>query len=363
MLLRQTMPQQPHHNYIYNIKDKVLKNESLFLQTLKRERKAVPPIWLMRQAGRYLPEYRQLRKNYPHFTDLVYDSAAATEITLQPLTRFDFDAAILFSDILVIPEALGQNLTFLENHGPRLTPALLEYDLYNLISKTENLAKIYETLRLLRNKLPTDKALIGFAGAPWTVATYMVNGQGSKDQSETRTYAYKHKAKFAEIISAITELTITYLKGQIDAGADCIQIFESWSGALSPQQYEEWVVRPNAYIVNRLREYAPTTPIIAFPKGAGGKLRYFYDQVKPDALALDETVDPYWADDILPKDAVVQGNLDPLALIAGGLVLEEAVARIKQAFQNRPYIFNLGHGILPHTPIKHVEYLLELVRS
>jgi len=317
----------------------------------------------MRQAGRYLPEYRALRAEKGGFLDLVYDSDAASEVTLQPIRRFGFDGAILFSDILVIPHAMGQDLWFEEGEGPRLAPRLIEHTLEALQGAPERLQPVFDTVTKVKAALPPETSFLGFAGAPWTVATYMLAGRGSKDQSEARRFAYTKPDAFEKIIEMIVALTITYLKSQIDAGVDAVQLFESWAGALSPAQFERWVIAPNAAIVDAIRIYAPHVPVIAFPKGAGGKLRAFVDGVTPTAIGLDETVDPSWANAILPKQLAVQGNLDPLALIAGGAQLDAAVDRIITAFADRPQVFNLGHGILPDTPIAHVERLVARVRG
>lgn len=333
------------------------------LAVLRREKPTVPPIWLMRQAGRYLPEYRELRAQKGGFLELAYDSDAACEITLQPIRRFGFDGAILFSDILVVPHAMGQDLWFETGEGPRLAPKLAEYDWQKLVPAPERLNPVYETVRKVRAALPAETTFLGFAGSPWTVATYMVAGQGSKDHAETRSLAYADPVKFGELIDAITATTIDYLSKQIEAGVDAVQLFDSWAGSLSPAQFERWVIAPNAAIVSALRARHPDTPIIGFPKGAGGKLPAYAREVCPDALGLDETVDPLWAHASLPENLPVQGNLDPLALMAGEEALESAVAHILKAFESRPHIFNLGHGILQHTPIAHVEKLLNLVRG
>ncbi|MCA1748590.1 MAG: uroporphyrinogen decarboxylase [Sphingomonadales bacterium] len=333
------------------------------LSVLRGERRSVPPIWLMRQAGRYLPEYRALRASKGGFLDLVHDSAAAAEVTLQPIRRFGFDGAILFSDILVIPHALGQDLRFVEGEGPRLSPTLVDSDLDALSPELDRLDPVYETVRRVSAELPPATTLLGFAGSPWTVATYMVAGQGSRDQAETRRLAYADPERFSAIIRAIADLTVDYLSGQVDAGVDAVQLFDSWAGSLSPDQFERWVIAPTAGIVERLKQRHPDIPVIGFPKGAGGKLAAYARETKVDVLGLDETVDPQWADEALPADLPVQGNLDPLALIAGGARLAEAVKRIKGAFARRPHVFNLGHGILPDTPIEHVERLIALVRE
>jgi uroporphyrinogen decarboxylase len=333
------------------------------LAVLKGERRDPPPMWLMRQAGRYLPEYRQLRQHKGSFLDLVYDSDAAAEVTLQPLERFDFDAAILFSDILIVPFAIGQNLSFVAGEGPRLTPQLLSADLDSLTPTLTRLEPVYETVRKVRQRLAPNKTLIGFAGAPWTVATYMVAGQGSRDQSETRRLAYADSERFAAIIARIEDVTFAYLSGQIEAGAEIIQLFDSWAGSLAPAQFERWVIEPTARLVERLRNEHPDIPIIGFPKGAGSKLRAYADETGVDCVGLDETVDPVWAHRELAAGFPVQGNLDPLALIAGGEQMRNSVRRIVDAFRDRPHIFNLGHGILPDTPIDNVEQLVALVKG
>ena len=338
--------------------------EKPLLAVLRGERREPVPMWMMRQAGRYLPEYRQLRQEKGSFLDLVYDSDCAAEITLQPLERFPgLDAAILFSDILIVPFAIGQHLTLVSSEGPRLTPPLMDGKLDDLTPFLTRLEPIYETVRKVRERLAPGKTLIGFAGSPWTVATYMVAGQGSRDQSETRRLAYRDPDKFAEIIARIEQVTIQYLDGQIEAGAEAVQLFDSWAGSLSPAQFEQWVIAPTARIVASVRERHPEVPIIGFPKGAGGTLAAYARETGVNAIGLDETVDPLWAAKELPHDLPLQGNLDPLALIDGGEELETAVARILDAFAGRPHIFNLGHGILKDTPVEHVERLIALVKG
>jgi uroporphyrinogen decarboxylase len=334
------------------------------LSVLNGEVREPVPMWMMRQAGRYLPEYRQLREEKGSFLELVYDPDAAAEITLQPLKRFPkLDAAILFSDILIVPFAIGQNLTLVSSEGPRLTPPLIDTALEKLTSYPARLDPIYETVRKVKEGLPKDKTLIGFAGSPWTVATYMVAGQGSRDQTETRRLAYADPSRFRAIVERIQELTLTYLAGQIEAGVDAVQLFDSWAGSLSPAQFGEWVIEPTGRIVAALRERYPHIPVIGFPKGAGGKLAAYARETGLAAIGLDETVDVLWAAKELPEDLIVQGNLDPLALIAGGGPLKNAVQRILDAFAGRPHIFNLGHGILQDTPIEHVEQLIALVKG
>jgi uroporphyrinogen decarboxylase len=333
------------------------------LGVLKGRHEPIPPLWLMRQAGRYLPEYLSLRATKGGFLDLCYDPASAAEVTLQPIRRFGFDGAILFSDILVIPHALGQDLWFEEGEGPRLAPTLVDAALSALIPAPERLQPVYETVRRVKAGLPPQTTFLGFAGSPWTIATYMVAGRGSKDQASARRMAYNDPQAFSAIITAIADLTIEYLGAQIDAGVDAVQLFDSWAGSLSPAQYEQWVIAPTARIVAALKARYPETPVIGFPKGSGGKLPAYARETGVDALGVDETVDPAWAHANLPQDFPIQGNLDPLALIAGGHVLDTAIDRILNAFAGRPHIFNLGHGILPDTPIAHVEHLIARVRT
>lgn len=333
------------------------------LSVLQGNQELIPPIWLMRQAGRYLPEYRELRAQKGGFLELAYDSDAATEITIQPIRRFGFDAAILFSDILVVPHAMGQELWFETGEGPRLDPRLAQSELNGLTANPERLSPVLDTVRKVSAALPNETTFLGFAGSPWTVATYMVHGQGSKDQSEARRMAYAEPDRFSALIEAIITTTVDYLSGQINAGVDAVQLFDSWAGSLSPAQFEKWVIAPNAEIVRRLKVLHPDVPIIGFPKGAGGKLAAYAEGTGVDALGLDETIDPHWANRELPNGLPVQGNLDPLVLISGGNDLIKAVENILSAFRDRPHIFNLGHGILPDTPIEHVEHLLSQIRK
>ncbi|KQT35072.1 uroporphyrinogen decarboxylase [Sphingomonas sp. Leaf412] len=333
------------------------------LAVLRGERRERPPIWLMRQAGRYLPEYRALRAEKGGFLALATDPDAAAEVTIQPIRRFGFDGAILFSDILMVPWALGQDLTFGVGEGPKLAPALVDHALDALAAVPERLTPVYGTVARVAAALPAATTFLGFAGSPWTVATYMVAGHGSRDQEVTRSYAYRDPAAFAHIVDAIVAMTIDYLSAQIDAGVEAVQLFDSWAGSLSPAQYDRWVVAPNRAIVDGVRARHPGTPIIGFPKGAGGKLAAYAAGVAPDAIGLDETVDPAWADAILPPGLPVQGNLDPLALLAGGEALDRGIDRVLAAFPARPHVFNLGHGIGQHTPVAHVERLLARVRT
>lgn len=335
----------------------------LLLDTLRKTNPSQRPIWLMRQAGRYLPEYRALRADKGGFLALVYDTDAAAEITLQPIRRFGFDGAILFSDILIVPYAMGQDLQFLAGEGPKLSPRLVDSALSGLSAVPERLTPIYETVRKVRGALDADKTMLGFAGSPWTVATYMCAGEGSRDQHETRAMAYRDPQAFAEIIQAIVGVTVEYLSGQIQAGAEAVQLFDSWAGSLSPAQFEQWVIAPNAAIVAAVKALHPETPIIGFPKGSGEKLPAYARETGVDAVGIDETIDPIWAARELPQGMPVQGNLDPLLLLSGGEELETGARRVLDAFADRPHVFNLGHGIGQFTPIENVEALLRIVRG
>ena len=335
----------------------------LLLDTLRGHNAAERPIWLMRQAGRYLPEYRALRAQKGGFLALVYDPEAAAEITLQPIRRFGFDGAILFSDILIVPYAMGQDLEFLAGEGPRLSPRLVDTALDSLHAVPERLTPIYDTVARVRAGLGGGQTLLGFAGSPWTVATYMTAGEGSRDQHETRAMAYRDPAAMQAIIDAIVAVTVDYLAGQVAAGAEAVQLFDSWAGSLAPAEFERWVIAPNAAIVSQLRARHPDLPIIGFPKGAGEKLPAYARETRVDAIALDETIDPLWAAKALPEGMPVQGNLDPLLLLAGGTELERQAARVLDAFADRPHVFNLGHGIGQFTPVEHVEQLLGVVRG
>ena len=335
----------------------------LLLDTLNGAPGAKVPLWLMRQAGRYLPEYRELRAQKGGFLELAYDSEAACEVTLQPIDRFGFDGAILFSDILIVPHALGQKLEFLAGEGPKLSPRLVDATLESLVPAPERYEPIYETVRLCRQRLPDGVTMLGFAGSPWTVATYMVAGEGSRDQHEARALAYRDPAALQAIVDAIIEQTITYLSGQIQAGAEAVQLFDSWAGSLAPDEFEKWVIAPNARIVAALAEMHSDIPVIGFPKGAGEKLPAYARETGVKAVGVDETLDPRWVAREMPEGMAVQGNLDPLLLLAGSDELEKRVAAILEAFAGRPHVFNLGHGIDRRTPIANVERLITAVRS
>ena len=333
------------------------------LDTLNGRRGEAVPMWLMRQAGRYLPEYRALRADKGGFLALVYDSEAAAEVTLQPIRRFGFDGAILFSDILIVPYAMGQDLTFGAGEGPRLAPRLVDSALEALQAVPERLDPIYRTVELVQAALGPETTLLGFAGSPWTVATYMVAGEGSKDHHDARAMAYRDPQAFAAIIEGIEAVTVEYLVGQIEAGAESVQLFDSWAGSLSPDQFERWVIAPNARIAAAVHARCPGVPVIGFPKGAGAKLAAYARETGVDAVGVDETIDPAWAARELPTGMPVQGNLDPLLLLAGGDALAQRTDTILRAFADRPHVFNLGHGIGQHTPIAHVEQLVATVRA
>lgn len=335
----------------------------LLLDTLNGAPSAQVPLWLMRQAGRYLPEYRELRASKGGFLAMAYDSEAACEITLQPIDRFGFDGAILFSDILIVPHALGQHLEFLAGEGPKLSPKLVDSSLDALTRDPSRYEPIYETVRLCRKRLPEGVTMLGFAGSPWTVATYMVAGEGSRDQHDARAMAYRDPGALQVIIDSIVDETIEYLSGQIEAGAEAVQLFDSWAGSLAPDEFEKWVIAPNARIVGALAEKHPHTPVIGFPKGAGEKLLAYARETGVKAVGVDETLDPEWVARELPDGMPVQGNLDPLLLLAGSDELEKRVRTILGAFADRPHVFNLGHGIDRRTPIEHVERLIAAVRG
>ncbi|NJM34057.1 MAG: uroporphyrinogen decarboxylase [Rhodomicrobium sp.] len=335
-----------------------------FVQVLKGEAMAAPPVWLMRQAGRYLPEYRELRAKADGFLDLCYRPDWAAEITLQPIRRFDFDAAILFSDILVVPDALGQKVSFEEGVGPRLDgmepQALLKHLKPEAAAPT--FARICETVERVRVGLSPDKALIGFCGAPWTVATYMIAGQGTPDQAPARLAAYRDPEGFTALLDLLAEVSVEYLSGQIAAGAQAVQIFDSWAGVLPDGEFARWVIAPTARMVKSLKARHPDVPVIGFPRGADTLSERFVKETGVDAIGCD-TAMPLAQMRALGKHAAVQGNLDPLLLVAGGPLLQSRIRDIIGALQGVPHIFNLGHGILQTTPIGHVETLMATVRG
>ena len=335
-----------------------------FLSVLAGKAEAKPPMWMMRQAGRYLPEYRQVRAQAGSFLDLCYSPKMAAEVTLQPIRRFGFDAAILFSDILVVPHALGQHVTFEEGHGPRLSPVLDENTIADLPPiDLKRLDAVFEAIELINAELPKETALIGFCGAPWTVASYMIAGQGSKDLQAVRLFAFRHPEAFGRLIDKLVEASIDYLVAQAKAGVEVVQIFDSWASLIPSDQFEAWCIAPIVRMVEALRVRAPNLRIIAFPREAGSNLVRFAERVHSDALGIGTAENIGVVRSQLPKTTVFQGNLDPLALIVGGDALERGVNRIRREFEGAPYIFNLGHGILPETPIENVELLVKLVRA
>jgi uroporphyrinogen decarboxylase len=336
-----------------------------FLEVLSGRRQAVPPLWMMRQAGRYLPEYRALRARAGGFLDLCFTPELAAEVTLQPIRRFGFDAAIIFSDILVIPYALGRSVHFEAGEGPKLDP-LDSPDKVATLSASADFAKlepVYEALRRVRRELDPAIALIGFCGAPWTVATYMVAGHGTPDQAPARMMAYRHPDAFENIIDVLVENSIRYLVGQLKAGADALQIFDTWAGVLPPREFARWSIEPTARIVAGVRKQAPDAKIIGFPRGAGALLPAYVDATGVDAVSIDWTAEPSLIRERVQTKVAVQGNLDPLALIAGGAALERAVDDVLANYAGGRLIFNLGHGIQPETPIAHVEQMVKRVRD
>jgi uroporphyrinogen decarboxylase len=343
-------------------------NKSI-LQVLTGYQQKVPPVWMMRQAGRYLPEYRAIREKVPKFLDLCFNPELATEVTLQPIRRFGFDAAILFSDILVIPHALGQKVEFAAGEGPRLeaidAPLALTRlsDKMDLEEKLEVLAPVYETVKRVRAALPAETTLLGFCGAPWTVATYMIAGRGTPDQAPARIFAYRWPEAFSALIDQLVDVSAGYLVRQLRAGADAVQIFDTWAGVLAPEEFAKWCIAPARRIVELVRAEVPDAKLIGFPRGVGASLAVYARDVPVDAVGLDWMIDKNFARDEVQSLKPVQGNLDPLALLAGGDALDRGVDAVLAAFAAKPLIFNLGHGILPETPIAHVEQMLKRVRG
>ena len=335
------------------------------LEVLSGHRQPTPPIWMMRQAGRYLPEYRELRAKAGGFLDLCFTPEFAAEVTLQPIRRFAFDAAIIFSDILVVPYALGRAVRFEVGEGPRLDPLDTPDKIATLATRAEfgKLEPVFEALRRVRHELDPNIALIGFCGAPWTVATYMVAGQGTPDQAPARLLAYRHPEAFAGIIDALVDNSIEYLLGQLEAGADVLQIFDTWAGVLPPREFLRWSVEPTSRIVEGVRAKVPDAKIIGFPRGAGAMLPAYVDATGVNAVSIDWTAEPTLIRDKVQKRVAIQGNLDPLVLIAGGAALDRAIDDVLASYAGGRLIFNLGHGIQPETPIAHVEQMIKRVRA
>jgi uroporphyrinogen decarboxylase len=342
------------------------KDRRRFLQPFAGEALDPPPIWLMRQAGRYLPEYRETRAKAGGFLDLCYNPALAAEVTLQPIRRYGFDAAILFADILLVPDALGQSVRFAEGEGPLLDPLRTAADLTRLspTATRPKFERVFETVQRLRQDLPDETALIGFCGAPWTVATYMIEGRGSKDQAAARLFAYRDPDGFQKLMDVLVETSIEYLSGQVRAGADALQIFDTWAGSLPDDQFEKWVIHPTQRIVEAMHKQHPDVPIIGFPRGAQGSALWYVAETKVDGIGCDTAMPPYMmAEAFDGENVVVQGNLDPLLLVAGGEALKTRVGEILELMEGRPFIFNLGHGIVPETPPEHVADLVRWVRG
>ena len=339
--------------------------EKKFLRTLAGEVCDTPPIWLMRQAGRYLPEYKATRAEAGGFLDLCFTPELAVEVTLQPIRRYGFDAAILFSDILVVPHALGQKVWFEEGHGPRLEALTGAEDLGRLSRERfhDALDPVYRAVGGIAAALPKETALIGFAGAPWTVASYMIEGGGSKDYSKAKTWAYGDPETFQQLIDLLVEVTSDYLCRQVKAGAEALQVFDSWAGVWPEAELRRWCLEPAKEIVRRVKARYPQVPVILFPRGVGLLYADFARESGAQGLSLDTTMPLAWAQETLQSHVALQGNLDPQLLVAGGPALQRSVAHIKEALGGGPFIFNLGHGIVPQTPPEHVAQLVEWVRS
>lgn len=333
------------------------------IKVIGGEQFAKPPIWMMRQAGRYLPEYRALREKAGGFLDLCYTPEFAIEVTMQPIRRFGFDAAILFSDILVIPDALGRSVRFDAGHGPQLDP--LEVDDISSLDNSkfmDHLSPVIQAVEGIRSELPSETTLLGFCGAPWTVATYMIAGHGTPDQAPARLFAHQHPEKFAELLNVLAIRSSEYLIAQLEAGADAVQIFDSWASVLDEDQFEKWCIKPVKQIVDLVRTKIPNAKIIGFPKGVGSFYQNYRDRTSIDMMGLDWAMPLSFAVE-LQKQGAVQGNLDPTRLVAGGRALDEGIDAILDALGSGPLVFNLGHGITPQTPIAHVEQMIKRVRG
>ena len=336
------------------------------LKVLSGKAVEVPPVWLMRQAGRYLPEYRETRKQAGSFLDLCYNPELAEEVTLQPIRRYGFDASILFADILLVPQALGIDLWFVEGEGPRLKPLDDRGDLGRLkpIDEIdETLSPIYETVARLTRSLPEETTLIGFAGAPWTVATYIVAGRGTPDQGPARRFAYRDPDGFQMLIDRVTDATIHYLSKQIEAGAETVKLFDSWAGVLPPAEFDRWVTAPACKIVDALRERHPDVPIIGFPRGGGLASVSYAERTGIEGLAVDTVTSMPALRSLVGDRVALQGNLDPMLMVLGGSALSDAARRIVDEMRGTPFVFNLGHGITPDANPAHVDQLLEAVRG
>lgn len=340
-------------------------SERKLLETLNGRTYENPPVWMMRQAGRHLPEYLELRSKATDFLNFCYSPALATEATLQPIRRYGMDGAILFADILLILDAMGRGVSFVPGEGPKVRPVETANDLSRVPLETvlNRLSPVSETVERVRSSLPDETTLIGFAGAPWTVAVYAIEGKGGTDKSQARLKAYTNPDDLDAMLDILVEGTAHYLKSQADAGADALMLFDSWAEGLANDAFERLVTKPTQKLVARLRELGVKQPLIGFPRGSGGMLRNYAQDTGVNAVGLDTAIPPKWAHEVLPDDMVVQGNLDPLRLIAGGDSMDDRIREIISAFRGRPHIFNLGHGVTPQTPIQNVERAVKVVRG
>jgi uroporphyrinogen decarboxylase len=335
------------------------------LEVLHGRRQVTPPLWMMRQAGRYLPEYRAVRERAGSFLNLCFSPALAAEVTLQPIRRFGFDGAILFSDILVIPHALGRRVDFVTGEGPKLDPIADPASVSTIRTDVDHtiLAPVYETIARVKAELPPQVTFLGFCGAPWTVATYMIAGEGTPDQMPARLFAYRHPDAFAALMDVLVAASASYLVRQLRAGVDAVQIFDTWAGVLPPEQFARWSIEPTRKIVEAVRREVPEAKIIGFPRGAGTMLESYAQALPLNAIGLDWMIDRTFAREKVQSRVAVQGNLDPLVLAAGGDALDRAVDAVLDAFSGGPFIFNLGHGIIPETPVEHVARMIARVRQ
>lgn len=335
------------------------------LNVLNGHREKIPPVWMMRQAGRYLPEYRATREKAGSFLNLCFNPELAAEVTLQPIRRFGFDGAILFSDILVIPYALGRKVDFVAGEGPKLEPIGEPQSVQAIRREVDHglLGPVYETIRRVKPQLPDTVTFLGFCGAPWTVATYMIAGHGTPDQAPARLFAYRHPDAFDDLINVLVKASADYLIRQLKAGVDAVQIFDTWAGVLPPEEFARWSIAPTRRIVLAVRDVVPDAKIIGFPRGAGSSLEHYATEVPVSAVGLDWMIDKTFARERVQKLKPVQGNLDPLVLIAGGEALDRSIDDVTRAFSDGPFIFNLGHGITPETPIENVERMVRRVRG
>ncbi len=335
------------------------------LNVLNGNREKIPPVWMMRQAGRYLPEYKETRAKAGSILNLCFNPELAAEVTLQPIRRFNFDAAILFSDILVIPYALGRRVEFVTGEGPKLDPIAEPETAQSIRQEVDHgvLGPIYETIQRVKADLPPHVTFLGFCGAPWTVATYMIAGHGTPDQEPARLFAYRHPEAFDALMQVLVRASSEYLIRQLKAGVDAVQIFDTWAGILPPEEFARWSIAPTRRIIMAVRDAIPDAKIIGFPRGAGSGLERYVTELPIDAVGLDWMIDKTFARERIQSRKPVQGNLDPVALIAGGEALDRSVDAVMRAFSDGPFIFNLGHGITPQTPIAHVERMLKRVRG